>query len=58
MQAWGMHKSTQAQSPTMEDRLMKKLLYVGIDVHKESIVMACAGRGGKGTWHHHCAGCR
>lgn len=31
---------------------MKKLLYVGMDVHKESIVMACASEGGsKGTWH-------
>ena len=24
---------------------MKKLLYVGMDVHKESIVIACAGEG-------------
>jgi len=29
----------------MEDRLMKSLLYVGMDVHKETIVMACAGDG-------------
>jgi transposase len=29
----------------MEDRLMKSLLYVGMDVHKETIVMACASEG-------------
>ena len=46
MQAWVMHKETpRHRATTMEDRLMKKLLYVGMDVHKESIVIACAGEG-------------
>ena len=48
MQAWVMHKETpRHRVTTMEDRPMKSSLYVGMDVHKETIVMACAGEGAR-----------
>ena len=48
MQTWVMHKETpRHRVTTMEDRPMKSSLYVGMDVHKETIVMACAGEGAR-----------
>jgi hypothetical protein len=38
-------RNTQAQSHNHGGQAMKNLLYVGMDLHKETIVMACAGEG-------------
>ena len=46
MQAWVMHEVTpRHRATTMEDRLMKSSPYMGMDVHKKTIAMACAGDG-------------
>jgi transposase len=38
-------KPQTAQATTREDRPMKSILYVGMDVHKETIAVACASEG-------------